>query len=242
MWRFLLIFCCCGLLLGCVERSSKLQEEVKASDVITFKDNFTIRGKTIPLPPGEWKIISSGYDSEKFFEVYFIQEHPGKKISCIFLAVDSIELNREGGYSKNKDIDRLDMHYKVVNKTTASDEQDWWYVNNFIITAIPKEGRPVRNEAIKYIKSHGYVISPDYIQVHHRLTGKHPYKKRYLHVEYYYNPEAAGFPSGSTTEWATSGWNATRINTDQRKVQYVNDLVKEHTLLHEKLKAGFHPN
>ena len=242
MWKFVIaIFYCC-LLFGCVEKSSNLQNEFKASDSITFRDELTIREKTIPLPPGEWKVISSGYDSEKFFSVHLIQEHPGKLFSLIVISVDSLELNREYGYKKNVSIDRLDLNYKVMNKNTDGDEQDWWYVNNYIITATPKEGKPVLNEGINYIRSHGYIISSDYILTRHYLTGKHPYKKRYLEIEYYNNPEIAGFPPGPKSEWATSDWNASRVNADQRKVQYINDLIKEHTIVHEKLKAGFHPN
>ena len=241
MWKIVVLLFCCSFLFGCVEKSSNSQSEFKASDAITYQDEFKIRGKTIPLPPGEWRIISSGLNSQKLFQVYFIQEHTEKIFSSVVISVDSLQLNSEFGYKKSETLDRLDLLYKAVHKNTAGEEQDWWYVNNYIFIATPKNGNPALNEAIDYMKSHGFVISSDYILVRHLLTGKHPYRNRFLEVSYYYNPEVAGFPSVTKSEWATSDWNSSRINAYQQKVQYIDDLVEDNTIIHEKLKAGFHP-
>jgi hypothetical protein len=80
------------------------------------------------------------------------------------------------------------------------------------------------------------------VKVTHLFTGKHPYKKRHLWVDYAYNPDVAGFPSGQKSTWATSDWNAVRINADPRKADYVNELIKKHEIIHQQIKAGFHPN
>lgn len=240
MWKIAILLFCCGFLFGCVENSANLQAEFKESD--TYKDEFKIRGKAIPLPPGEWRIISSGLTSHKLFQVYFLQEHLEKKFSSVVISVDSLQLNSEFGYKKSETLDRLDLLYKAVHKNTGGEEQDWWYVNNYIFIATPKHGNPALNQAIDYIKSHGLVISSDYILARHLLTGAHPHKNRYLEVSYYYNPEVAGFPSVTNSQWATSDWNSSRINASKERVQYIDDIIKENTVSHERLKAGFHPD
>lgn len=237
MWKIVVSLFCCGFLFGCAENSANLQAEFKASDAITYKDEFKIRGKAIPLPPGEWRIISSGLNSQKLFQVFFIQEHLEKRFSSVVVSVDS----SEWGYKKSETPDRLDLLYKAVHKNTGGEEQDWWYVNNYIFVATPKHGNPALNEAIDYIKSHGLVISSDYILARHILTGKHPHRGRYLEVSYYYNPEVAGFPSAAKSQWATSDWNSSRITASKERVKYVDDIIKENTISHERLKAEFHP-
>jgi hypothetical protein len=228
-------------LSGCVDKSTNLQEQYMANDSKVYKGSFHIRGKTVPLPPGEWKIMANGFDSDKFFQLYLVHEHPGKIFQSIWICVDSIELNREYGYSIADVAKRLDMHHVVTNKHIAGEPHDWWFVNNQSAGFNKKEGKPVLNEAIDYIKSHNLVTSNDYVFVRHRLTGSHPYKKRYLDVEYYYNPEVEGFPQGDKSEWRNSDWNATRVNEDPRKSGFIKELINKHNSIHQQLKAGFHP-
>lgn len=238
----LLFFFIPFLITGCVEKSATLQDQFQPDDAKIFRDSFSIRDKTVPLPPGDWKIQASGFDTEKFFRVFLIQEHENKSFSYITIQVDSIELDREYGYWKSKELKRTDMHHVVEVRNGDGEEQEGWWVNNFIITITPKEDLiKIYNDAITYLKSHNFVIPNDIIEVGHVLTGKHPYKKRLLIVKYKYNPEAAGFSPTPKAEWATSDWNAMRVTVDPKKVEYINDLINQHALMHEKIKAGFHP-
>lgn len=229
------------LLAGCVEKSSNLTNDYKVDNAKVFRDSFAIRGKTIPLPPGDWKIMASGLDAEKFFVVFLIQEHPGKLFSFIGMSVDSIESERERGYSAWSEINRKDIHHVVSIKSVPGEEQEGWVVNNCIPEFVSDKKITIQ-DAAAYIKSNGLVISNDMIKVSHFLTGKHPNKKRQLRVDYAYNPETAGFSPGQKSTWTTSDWNAVRINADSRKVEYVNELIKKHEIIHQQIKAGFHPN
>jgi hypothetical protein len=115
-------------------------------------------------------------------------------------------------------------------------------INNIVVNFNPKDNYSALNEAANYIKSHNYIISHDMIIAQHFLTGKHPHKKRHLSVSYIYNPEAIGFPPGQKSDWKTSDWNAMRVNTDPKKVAFITDLIKQHTLIHQQIKSGFHPD
>jgi len=229
------------LLMGCVEKSANLETIYKTNDNNIFRDTFSIRDKTIPLPLGEWKIISSGFDADKFFYVVLIQEHPGKIFSYVSVQVDSIQLNREYGYFKDKDLERSDMLRVFKHKNVQGEPLDGWFINNFIPTFTAKDSSPQYiKDASSYIASHKLIISDDMILVSHLLTGSHPYKKRLLRARYVYNPEAAGFSPSPKSSWSTSEWNAVRFNTDSQKVAYINELVEKHTSIHEQIKAGFH--
>lgn len=240
---FWLIFFSLLLLGGCVEKSSQLSADFQADDSKVFRDSFTIRDKTIPLPPGEWKIMASGLDAKKFFEVFLIQERPGRIFNYIILAADTVELDREGGYTSWSEVKRKDIHYAVSANNEGGEKQDAWIINNGIPTFICEcTDKKVLEDASSYIKSKGLIISNDMIKVAHRLTGAHPYKKRYLQAEYYYNPEADGFPPGQKATWATSDWNSVKINSDPQKVKYISRLKEEHQLIHQKIVSGFHTN
>jgi hypothetical protein len=228
------------LLTGCVAGSSKLAEDYSVHNENIYKESITIRDKIIPLPMGDWKIIANG-ETNGFFKLYLLQEHEGKIFSYIRISVDTLALNREGGYAPWKALDRTDMHYVVNNNNSRGEAQDGWYVNNNIVHFAGKNPDKVTVAAAAFIKSHGYIISNDMIRGSHRLTGKHPYKKRYLSVHYYYNPEADGFSPGQKASWTTSDWNAMRVNEDQRKVEYIENIIAEQTVMHKKMKAGFHP-
>lgn len=244
MWKLSVVFLLSMLLItSCIVKSVDLKNDYLADDNKVFRDSFSIRGKTIPLPPGDWKIMASGYDYDKFFRVFLVQEHNGKLFHYITIQVDSLELNREYGYNVSEVLNRKNMHHVVVVKNIAGEEREGWYINNFIIGLTPKEDQSeVYNDAAAYFKSHNYLISNDCIEVGHILSGKMPYKKRLLIVRYMYNPEIAGFPPSQKGSWETSDWNAMRVNEDPRKVEYIKELIKKHTDMHEKIKAGFHTN
>ena len=241
MWRivWLMIFSC-SLLTGCVEKTSKLQSDFRVDDSKVFRDSFSIRDKTIPLPPGDWKIMVSTPDKD-FYSIGLIQEHAGKTFSYIVIYVDSLELNREFGYTPWEALKRSDMHHVVSIKNNNGEAQNGWWVNNFIPTFTTKEDNLTVKAAAAYVLSHNLIIPNDAIKIAHRITGEHPYKKRYLQVEYTYNPEGAGFSPGPKASWETSDWNAVRVNEDPRKVQFIKELIQKHTVMHEKIKAGFHP-
>ena len=229
------------LLTGCVEQTANLETVFKPDDNNIFRDSFSIRDKTIPLPEGEWKIISSGFDSDNFFYVVLIQEHPGEIFSYVTVQVDSIQLNREGGNFKNKDLERSDMLRVFKHKNVQGEPVDGWFINNFIPTFTAKDSdSQFQKDASRYVASHKLIISDDMILVSHLFTGSHPYKKRLLRVRYAYNPEAAGFSPSPKSSWSTSEWNAVRFNTDPQKVAYIDELTEKHTLIHEQIKAGFH--
>jgi hypothetical protein len=116
-------------LSGCAQMTSTLEDQFRVDDAKIYRDSFTIRDKTIPLPPGDWKIAGSGLNSEKFFIVYFLQEHPGKLFSYIHISVDSLELNREYGYKPSEEIIRKDMHHTVLVGNTAGEARDWWLIS-----------------------------------------------------------------------------------------------------------------
>lgn len=237
---FLMAFSLVLLLSGCVEKSGNLTNEYAANESKIYKDIFVVRGKRIPLPPGEWRIAVSGLNAEKFFIVYLVKGYNTKNFDYIRISVDSLELQREFGYKVSEEPKRKDLHSSVVNKNVASEAQDWWIVNNRIMNYTPKADDLLSNQMVEYFKSHNYITSHDMVYAEHFLSGEHPFKHRHLSVTYNYSPEAEGFAPGEKGTWATSEWNAVRIHEDKRKADFVKELIEKHKAIHAQLQAGFH--
>jgi len=235
-----LLFICSLLLLGCVASSPSLMQEFNPANSHIYRDSIHLRGKTIPLPPGDWKVFASGIERD-FFKVFLLQEYPGKLFRHIFVSVDTLVLDRNI-YLPSEELDRSDLHHTVIKSRTPGEPQNSWYVSNTRIHFTPKKDEKVFAAAAEYLRSHGYVVSHDMVRVSHLLTGKHPYTGRYLLVNYYYNPETDGFPPGPLSSRNTSQWNPMNINIDPKKVNYVDKIIEKHTLMHNQLESGFHSN
>lgn len=228
------------LCTGCISGTSRLTADYNAANRSIYNDFFWIRDKRVPLPPGDWRIIASGVEQD-FFKMYMLQELSERRFSYIYLSVDTAELKRESGYAPWNAMKRENMHFVSAISNTDGEPQDGWYINNDPGHFSGKQEGAVLEQATDYIRSRGYVISHDMIRVSHRVTGKHPHKSRYLYVNYFYNPEADGFPAEPKSSWSLSAWNAMQVNKDPRKIAYIDNLIDEHTVIHDKIVAGFHP-
>ncbi len=234
-----LFFLCFFLLFGCVASSSSLMQQYNPGNNSVYRESIYLRGKTIPLPPGDWKIIASGIERD-FFKLYLLQECPGKLFRHIFISVDTLELERKK-FSPSDELERTDLHHKIIKNGTPGEPQNSWYVSNTRIHFTPKKNVKVLAEAAEYIRSHGYVVSHDMLRGSHLLTGKRPFTERYLLVNYYYNPETDGFPPGPLSSRNTSQWNPMNVNTDQAKVDYITKIINKNSIIHRQLERGFHP-
>lgn len=89
-------------------------------------------------------------------------------------------------------------------------------------------------EAFDYLVLNKYTVPNIMIQAFHNLT-KHG---KLLQIYYYYNPEIAGFDTLSEANWKSSSWHTLKINSDQKKVKYIEQIKEESAAFHEILKAS----
>ena len=203
-----------------------------------YEGEIQLGKKSIPLPDGKWIVIANGKKND-FFRIYLLKEHENKLFSYITIDVDTpTKLDAEYGYVASKYLKRENVHHVVVNKNKPREAQDGWLINHLIVHFDPKKKYPILQKAADYIRSHGYIISHDMIQIYHRFTGKYV-KRKYLVVSYHYNTEAEGFSPSAKRDWALSDWHILRINKDPKKVAYIEKLKKEHTIMHDKIREGF---
>ncbi len=202
-----------------------------------YQDSIQIGAKTVPLPEGAWTVIATGVVNE-FRNICLLKEHQDKLFSYIWISVESPFKDARYGYNRSENLDRKDMLHVVKNENRSGEAQDGWYINHVIASFNPSEKYKIYRDRAAYIKEKGYRISSNMIGVTHRLTGRFQ-KEKYLHVNYYYNPEAEGITTKSSDNWSTSEWHVMRIDQSPEKVAFVEALKKEHTALHEKIKLGF---
>lgn len=109
---------------------------------------------------------------------------------------------------------------------------------NHIRISFDEKASQANKEAYKYIIDNKLVMPGNFILTYHRFTGA-SIKSKFLEYSIYVNPEVDGFDPPTNSEWASSDWNTLKINSDPKKVAYIEKLKKEGAVFHQKLKEAF---
>ncbi len=202
-----------------------------------YTNSINIRNMELPLPEGEWEVIGRGYaDNHNFIEIILEKDIDNKPHSAIYIARDSGS-NIFNGYLPSKYLERTNIHHVVSNNNERGGAQDGWCINHFRLS-FSENSSKANKEAYKHIIDKKLVMPGNVILVRHRFTGAY-IKQKFLLYSLYLNPEAEGFDPPRSCEWASSEWNPLKINSDPRKVAYIEKLKEEGVTFHEKLKQAF---
>lgn len=199
-----------------------------------YYGNFTINGKTVPLPAGEWGVAGRGTRNIKdYYEVWLINYNNRTMNGAIYIMSDA-PFNNYIGYKKNSYAERKDIYYVEINSNSEGDPFDLWLVNHSVIKLSVK--RQANKELYEYLKQRNISIPKLMIQSFHVKTGSKD-KGKYLRVEYYYNPELEGFDSSYENDWDTSAWHPLRVSKNPAKVAYLNKVVQQGKILHRGIQV-----
>ena len=247
---FLLLTIVAFLFAGCATTSLKDSNYVGK----VYKNTIQLQGMDIPLPEGDWLVIGSGYVEQRIvggsegtknsgtndhFQVVLLNKtERGQVRGLVSISTDMMG-NKVSGYFSNKDFNRTDVHYIVVNNNNDLDAHDCWMINHEIMSksSSSKNSRAMK-EAFVYLETNQMPLPKIMIDSYHHFTGKYN-KNKYLSYSYYINPEIDGFNPPNDTNWTTCEWNKLQINKDDKKVAYIEKLKIEGTAMHEKLHAAF---
>lgn len=202
-----------------------------------YHGSINFRNMEIPLPKGEWTMVGRGYsDDDNYVQIALAKVIGNKPHSIVFMSRDSLK-NSFSGYLPSKNLERKDIHYVVSNSNRKGEAQDGWCINHIRVSFGEKITK-ANKELYKYIVDNKLIMPGNFIQIHHRFTGK-SIKKKFFSYNLYVNPEVEGFEPPTNAEWASSDWNTLKINSDPKKVAYIEKLKKEGAAFHQKLKAAF---
>jgi len=203
----------------------------------TYQGSVNFRNMVLPLPEGEWKVVGRGYSNDdNYVELCLWKAIGNKPHSVIFIKRDSLS-NSFSGYVSSNDLKRENIHHVVSNSNQRGEAQDGWLINHIRIS-FNKKSTQANKESYQYIIDNKLVMPGNFIQTYHHFTGAN-IKKKFLTYSIHVNPEVEGFAPPIDSEWASSDWNPLKINSDPKKVAYIEKLKEEGAVFHQKLKEAF---
>jgi len=253
---FPLIILTAGLITGCEffgERELPMSLELPLSDARVV-DAFTIGGKRIPLPPGEWTVIGTGIekDGERGFHsssmLALIEKN--QLLSAVEIATN-IPIPKAAAGGKPKDgrgegwlthqgCVRDDLHFLAVTANVRLGDQDCWWVNHWRMHRTGSGAAEHWQKAQKYLAENKIKAPLDMIGVTYRLANK----DHYLTVTYFLSQQPSDFDDRndvhwSIASWETSVWHPDQVKKDPKRRQHIDKIIAWGKSWHPQIKKVF---
>ncbi|MBC8339453.1 MAG: hypothetical protein ISR51_09655 [Rhodospirillales bacterium] len=204
--------------------------------------SFTVAGKAIPLPAGDWTVIGSQVtkDGDQGYNTaHMLARIEGNSLHSAVEIYTNLPVNKsEGkGWLTVRSCTRDDMHFLEVFSNSRRGEQDCWWVNHRRMDG-PRSLEHWK-EARKYLSDNRIPAPLDMIAVSYRLANE----SDYLTVSYFFNPEKSGLSTGSDIHWnvhtwVTSVWHPDKVKGDIKKTNFIKALISWGKQWHKKVKAS----
>lgn len=247
--RFLLVILpVIGLTAGCQDSVREQPLSLVLPNVgAPARDSFSVAGKSIPLPAGDWTVIGSQVtkDGDRGYRTaYMLARVEGNSLHSAVEIYTNLAIKKVGakngdgkGWLTVRSCTRDDMHYLKVFSNTRLGKQDCWWVNHRRMDGPSKLEH--WTEARKYLSDNQIRAPLDMIAVSYRFANE----SDYLTVSYFFNPEKAGFSPGSDVywkihTWETSAWHPDKVKGDIKKINYIKVLISWGKQWHENVKAS----
>ena len=210
-------------------------------------ESFTVAGKSVPLPPGDWTVIGSEITKDGtrgYKTAHMLARIEGNSLQSAVEIYTNLPINKinekdsDGkGWLTVRNCSRDDMHFLKVFSNTRLGKQDCWWINHQRMDRQPRLEHWA--EARKYLSDNRIRAPIEMISVSYRLANK----RDYLTANYFFNPENAGFSDGNDLHWrihtwATSVWHPDKVRGNKKKIKYIKELISWGTQWHGKVKAS----
>lgn len=245
-----------GLTAGCAlegERELPLSLELPLSGVRVV-DAFSVGGKQVPLPPGEWTVIGTAIekDGARGFHtssmLALIQKNQLVAAAEISTNIPIPKASRDGkpksgegeGWPTHQGCVRDDTHFLKVNANIRLGEQDCWWVNHWRMHRSGFAASEHWKKAQKYLAENKIRAPLDMIGVTYRRANK----DHYLTVNYFLSPKPSDSDDQndvhwSIASWETSVWHPDLVKKDPKKAAYIKDVIAWGESWHPKIKGLF---
>ena len=226
------------MIVGCVTTIQQAENSVRPGMKFSGSIAVGVSPMRLPLPDGEWEVAST-YSSQNnhnvtIFSAILFQEKNNELHRALYFQTPLSVDNNGLGYVNSKLCSRDDMHYRNTFADTSGGKQDCEWVVHYRVTLAGSKNK-INNEAGVYLKANGITYPNHLIQVGNRIADE----LTFLNYNYYFNPAADGFVDSPRTTWSGSPWHPQAITTDNRKSQYISEIIEWGKDWHQKVKAGF---
>jgi hypothetical protein len=209
-----------------------------------FRDAIEVGNRvTVPLPEGEWILISNTTDKTTAGRTPFYYPRLVEirdNVIQRYIWIDNATAAPEApGYSGAqvffKDCRRTDMHYAKEFMNIDGGPQDCWGVNHIGMT-LGNQAQPRSAAIYQYLKERKIAMPKVMVAVAYRFANA---RTQALTMAIYHNPEAVGFASPNSSDWRGSDWHRDRVTQDPKKQEYIAKLIEWGTSWHGRMKEGF---
>ncbi|MCG8511309.1 MAG: hypothetical protein MI741_18990 [Rhodospirillales bacterium] len=188
----------------------------------------------IPLPEGEWVLVGlREYSINGPFASGVLARFDGDTV--FQLTSFDVPLSWGPGYVASKLCERDDVHFTKRKANQAGGNQDCWIVNHWRMTGGGQRLPLQWDQALEYAVENGISVPINMMTVEYRRATSH----RMMNVNYFFNPEAEGFPPPKYADWSTSDWHRDRARLDPKRAAYIETIKAWGEAWKVQVDAGF---
>lgn len=227
-----------GLVVGVVA-TSLMAGEAGAQGLEKLPIGTIVKGvaqlgeRQIPLPDGEWQLISKQVQSSgvQIARVYLVQLE-GNTLKAAIQAAVSLS-SSPGGWTRRRDLcDRADTHFNVSDRNYNAQDTECWTLNHMGLTM---SGSPaqVHVDFYRYTDDKNRPRTA-LVNGYYLVKGFH-----FLEVQYGINPELEGFEPTPNSDWRGNPWHRDAVAGDAKRQALIARLRAEGEKLFPLVKTGF---
>lgn len=210
----------------------------------TISDSILVGGYKLPLPPGQWVILSGINLNPPNFSgaAYFLGKIESKKLVAAIRAFALHSKEAPGvGFPEQRFCKRSDLLYLTVDALEANGQQSCWGIYNHFTSGMLKWGDKTANidnldrAAAGDLSAKGVDYPQDFVGVEFVRAEKWGI----LQTSYLFSPESDGIKSNNAPTYQESDWYPKNIGHYPEKQTYVKKLVAWGADFWSKYQAAF---
>lgn len=184
----------------------------------TAGSSFTFHGRTIPLPPGDWRQVAEATTVRRMAgggglggrnaDVALLRVSSGRVTGLVTISV-SIDVadNFAGGWSRESECQRNDIHAVQIYSDVPTDQR-CWAINHLVMTRGANASEFINNYYAAAAAAGG--MPPTML----RVVARRSDNLHFTTVRYHFVPDASRFPP-ATQSWRESPWHRDRLDGDR---------------------------
>lgn len=201
-----------------------------------------ISKKQIPLPPGEWEVVTyadkmafttNGSPIGKIAEVALARRHDVRVTMALYLRTNLEQIGVNGWVRNRTVCDRKNVHFNDSDRNYNTAESECWQVNH-IVNVYRYTDRNVFRQSFKAFQRAEFdtttAVAPEF-------WVNDQYDMMFL--RYYILPVRHGFAGSSDQKWKSSEWHPEAIIDNADRKGFVSAIKEFGKSMYPLVKEGF---
>src|SRR5262245_3971882 len=202
----------------------------------TMAGNVVARGRSVPLPPGQWIVVAhvptsgpGGVES-----LFLVQVRRDKLSRAVLVEAGAPAGESTAGFPRSAQCARAGLLYAKTISNEELGRQDCWTIDHDVSTGPERDASPIVRAAIAELERRGVKYPPVLLSAFFRLADR----QSFLNAVYEWNPETDGITS-KPAPWDESEWNRNHIHESPDKIAYIEKLRAWAEGWHPAVREGF---